>query len=115
MKMIKIIYLTALLFLIASCGNNSSSETEEAKSEATEMKKEEENQKLIDICVGMDGVVDADIMGDILTIRANIAQDEAQKLSDGMLSQIQSYREDIKTVQVLGLDYSILGYSGEKK
>jgi hypothetical protein len=115
MKMRKIIYLTALLFLIASCGNNSSSETEEAASEATEMTKEEENQKLVDICVNMDGVVDADIMGDILTIRANITQEEAQKLSDGMLSQIQSYREDIKTVQVLGLDYSILGYSGEKK
>jgi hypothetical protein len=111
----KIIYISVVFFSLASCGNNSNYETEEGVSETTEMTKEEENLKLIEICENMDGVVDADIMDDILTIRANIMQVEAQKLSDGMLSQIQAHRNDINTVQVLGLDFQLLGYSGKKK
>lgn len=73
----------------------------------------ESNQKLIEICKNFDGVLDADIREDILTIRTNITKNEAQKLSYGMLSEIKKYNQNINTVIVVDIGYNLLCYSGK--
>lgn len=79
------------------------------------MSKEESNQELIDICKSMDGIVDADILDDILTIRAYITKNEGQKLSRQMLREIKKQNLDINTVIVLNINYELMGYSGANK
>ena len=110
----KIIFLALVFFTLTSCKNNSDIQTEQSVPETPVMSKSESDQKLIDVCESMDGIVDADIKDDILTVRANISKIEAQKLSDGMLSEIKKYNNDINTVMVVDLEYQLLGYSGEK-
>jgi|APTNR8051073442_1049403.scaffolds.fasta_scaffold98342_1 uncharacterized protein YcfL len=109
----KFILLTLVSFTLTFCKNNSEIQTEQNVPETSVMSKSESDQKLIEVCKNMDGIVDADIKDDILTVRANISKNEAQKLSDGMLSEIKKYNEYIKTVMVVDLEYQILGYSGK--
>lgn len=109
----KFILLTLVSFTLTFCKNNSEIQTEQSVPETSVMSKSESDQKLIEVCKNMDGIVDADIKDDILTVRANISKNEAQKLSDGMLSEIKKYNDYIKTVMVVDLEYQILGYSGK--
>ena len=109
----KIYYLFLLIFL-TSCFNNSEYQ-DESEYQTEETSKQESNQKLIDICESMEGVVGADILDDILTIRANISEIEGQKLSEGMLSDIKKYDLDINSVIVLNLNYELMGHSGANK
>lgn len=101
------------VFTMSACKN--SSEIEAVDNEVTMpiMSKSESNQKLIDACERMDGILDADIKDDILTIKSKISKVEAQKLSDGMLSEIRKYNQNIKTVIVCDIEYNMLGYSGK--
>jgi hypothetical protein len=75
----------------------------------TEKTNEEKNQALIKSCKSIDGIVDASINEDILTIRAFISKKEGQKLSVGMLKEIKKYDLNINTVLVLDLDYNMVG------
>jgi uncharacterized protein YcfL len=109
----KIILLTLVSFALTFCKNNSDIQTEQNVPETSVISKSESDQKLIEVCKNMDGIVDADIKDDILTVRANISKNEAQKLSDGMLSEIKKYNDYIKTVMVVDLEYQLLGYSGK--
>lgn len=109
----KLFLLTLVSFTLLCCKNNSDIETEQNVTETSIISKSESDQKLIEVCENMDGVVDADIKDDILTVRANISKNEAQILSDGMFSEITKYNNDIKTVMVVDLEYQILGYSGK--
>ena len=110
----KFIFLALVVFTTMSCKNNSDIQTEQSVAETPVMSKSESDQKLIEVCENMDGIVDADIKDDILTVRANISKIEAQKLSDGMLTEIKKYNKDINTVMVVDLEYQLLGYSGKK-
>lgn len=109
----KFILLTLVSFTLAFCKNNSNVQTEQNVTETSVISKSESDQKLIEACENMDGIVDADIKDDILTVRANISKIEAQKLSDGMLSEIKKYNNYINTVMVVDLEYQLLGYSGK--
>ena len=109
----KFILIALVSFTLPFCKNNNDIQTEENVSETIEMSKAETDQKLIEVCKNMDGIVDADIKDDILTVRANISKIEAQKLSDGMLSEIKKYNNYINTVMVVDLEYQLLGYSGK--
>lgn len=107
----KFIFLALVFFTLISCKNNSDIQTEQSVPETLVMSKSESNQKLIEVCENMDGVVDADIKDDILTIRANMSKIEAQKLSVGMLSEIRKFNQDINAIMVVDLEYQLLGYS----
>ena len=113
----KIIILLLIPFAISACKNSTETKPEIATEESIvatpTMSRSESDQKLIDVCERMDGIVDADIKDDILTVRANISKIEAQKLSDGMLSEIKKYNPDINTVIVCDIGYRLLGYSGK--
>ena len=109
----RVIFLMLVISTIISCKNNPEAETESSVVETPTMSRSESDQKLIDVCERMDGIIDADIKDDILTVRANISKKEAQKLSDGMLSEIRKYNRDINTVIVCDLGYKMLGYSGK--
>jgi hypothetical protein len=109
----KFIFLAFVFFALKSCKNNSDIQPEQNLPEIAVMSKSESNQKLIEVCENMDGIFDADIKDDILTVRANISKIEAQKLGDGMLSEIKKYNNDINTVMVVDLEYQLLGYSGK--
>lgn len=109
----KLSFLVLIFIALTSCKNNSEIQTEQNVTETPVMSKSESDQKLIEVCEKMDGIVDADIKDDILTVRSNISKIEAQKLSDGMLSEIKKYNNDIKTVMVVDLEYQLLGYSGK--
>jgi hypothetical protein len=109
----KLIILTLVSFTLTFCKNNSDIQTEQNVPETSVMSKLESDQKLIEVCENMDGIVDADIKDDILTVRANISKNEAQKLSDGMLSEIKNYNNYINTVMIVNLEYQLLGYSGK--
>ena len=109
----KFIFLALVFFALTSCKNNSDIQTEQNVPETPIISKSESDQKLIEVCENMDGIVDADIKNDILTVRANISKIEAQKLGDGMLSEIKKYNNDINTVMVVDLEYQLLGYSGK--
>nr|WP_298005309.1 hypothetical protein [uncultured Flavobacterium sp.] len=104
-------------FVLFSCKNNSEVEKTD-NSVVTEISKEntdsEINRKLIEICKNMDGVIDADILDDKLTIRANISKSEGQKLSDGMLKEIRKHNPNINTVIVFDLGFDLVGHSGNK-
>jgi hypothetical protein len=109
----KIIFLTLVLFTLTFCKNKSNNQIDENATETSIITKSESDQKLIEVCENMDGIVDADIKDDILTVRANISKIEAQKLSVGMLSEIKKYNNYINTVMVVDLEYQLLGYSGK--
>lgn len=109
----KIIFLTLISITLTFCKDNSDIQTEQNVTETHIISKSESDQKLIEVCENMDGIVDADIKDDILTVRTNISKIEAQKLSDGILSIIKKYNNDINTVMVVDLEYQILGYSGK--
>lgn len=115
----KNILLVLASFLLTFCKNNTDIQnepTEQYEKIATEtpiMSKSESDQRLIEVCKNMDGIVDADIKDDILTVRANISKTEAQKLGDGMLNEIKKYNNYINTVIVVDLEYQLLGYSGK--
>lgn len=112
----KIILLVLVSFTLTFCKNNSDIQTELTEQNLTEtpvMSKSESDQKLIEVCKNMDGIVDADIKDDVLTVKANISKIEAQKLSDGILSEIKKYNNVINTVMVVDLEYQLLGYSGK--
>jgi|SRR5690606_1094776 len=104
-------------FVLFSCKNNSEVEKTD-NSVVTEISKEntdsEINRKLIEICKNMDGVIDADILDDKLTIRANISKVEGQKLSEGMLKEIRKYNQNINTVIVFDVGFDLVGHSGKK-
>ena len=106
------IFLVIAVLTMTACKDNS-----ETDAEATEviptMSKSESDQKLIDACKSMDGILDADIKDDILTVKVNISKEEAQKLSDGMLSEVRKYNQNINTVIVCDIGYNVLGYSGK--
>lgn len=106
------IFLLLAVLTITACKNNSEIDTEESAVTPT-MSKSESDQKLIDVCKSMDGILDADIKDDILTVKANISKEEAQKLSDGMLSEVRKYNQNINTVIVCDIGYNVLGYSGK--
>jgi len=106
----RLVFFLFLSFLsVSSCSNNSNDESENLP----ELSKSQTDQKLIEVCERMDGILDADIKDDKLTLKANISKEEAQKLSDGMLSEIKSYSNDIKTVIVCDIDYNMIAYSGK--
>ena len=107
----KKIYFIVILLTISSCSNNSEKESF-TDSELKEISKEESKQKLIESCKIIDGIVDADVIGDILQIKANITEIEGQKLSDEMLNEIKKYDIDIKSVVILNLNEELMGYSG---
>jgi hypothetical protein len=109
----KFVLLTLVSFTLTFCKNNSEIQTEQNLPATSVVPKSESDQKLIEVCENMDGIVDADIKDDILTLRANISKNEAQKLSDGLLSEIKKYNNYINTVIVVDLEYQILGYSGK--
>ncbi len=109
----KFIFIILVSFTLTFCKNNSDIQTEESVTETSVMSRSESDLKLIKVCENMDGIVDADIKDDILTVRTNISKIEAQKLSDGMLSEIKKYNDYINTVMVVDLEYQILGYSGK--
>lgn len=109
----KFIFLTLVFFTLTFCKNKSNNQIDQNVPETFVMTKLESDQKLIEVCENMDGIVDADIKDDILTVRANISKIEAQKLSDGMLSEIKKYNNYINTVMVVDLEYQLLGYSGK--
>ena len=106
-------------FSLTFCKNNTelhnepTEQYERISTETPVLSKSESDQKLIEVCKNMDGIVDADIKDDILTLRANISKTEAQKLGDGMLSEIKKYNNYINTVIVVDLEYQLLGYSGK--
>ena len=106
------IFLVLIVFTITACKNTAEIEAEESIL-SPKMSKAESDQKLIDVCENMNGILDADIKDDILTVKANISKEEAQKLSDGMLSQVRKYNQDINTVIVCDIEYKVLGYSGK--
>ena len=81
----KFILLMLVSFTLAFCKNSSNVQTEQDVTKTSVISKSESDQKLIEACENMEGIVDADIKDDILTVRANISKIEAQKLSDGML------------------------------
>jgi hypothetical protein len=122
----KNIFIMLIVFTVISCKDNYEDENEiiesvenitvSASDTLPSIKVDvmsESNQKLIDICERMEGIVDADIKDDILTIRGNVSETEAQELGDGMLGEIKKYNKNIKTVIVCDLNYKILGYSGK--
>jgi len=109
----KITLLILSLCFIVACKNDHAIEKTESETATPEMSKSESDQKLIDVCESMDGVAQADVKDDILTVRANISKIEAKKLSDGMLSEIKKYRQDINTVIVCDLKFRVLSYSGK--
>lgn len=116
---------TLILFLIVAISTSCSSSYENQDDydtnsydnyeyESQTNTQEEDKQKLIEVCQSLDGVVDADILDDILTIRANISEIEGQKLSVQMLDEINKYDLGIKSVIVLNLNYELVGHSGAK-
>ena len=111
--MTKFTFLVLICITLTSCKNNSEIQTEQNVTETPVISKSESDRKLIEVCENMDGIVDADIKDDILTVRSNISKIEAQKLSDGMLGEIKKYNKDINTVIVVDLKYQLLGYSGK--
>jgi len=104
-------------FVLLSCKDNSEAQKIE-NSVVTEVSldntESENNRKLIEICKNIDGVIDADILDDKLTLRANISKSEGQKLSDGMLKEIRKYNTNINTVIVFDLGFDLVGHSGKK-
>ena len=65
----------------------------------------------------MPQTLDADVHKDILTIRVTIIEKaEAQKVAEGIFSEIKKYPENyyIKTVMVVDASYNLLGYAGKK-
>jgi hypothetical protein len=78
----------------------------------------ERNEKLIGLCKSVDGTIDADVRGDILTVQfASVEPAEAQKIAEGILGTIKRVAENehIKTVMVCDINYKLLGYAGDKK
>lgn len=110
-KLLLIIFITAFF----SCKENSDTNNNTV---ATEVSQEdltaESNRKIIEICKNMDGIIDADILDDKLTLRANISKVEGQKLSDGILKEIRKYNQNINTVIVFDLGFDLVGHSGKK-
>lgn len=107
----KITLLIVVSCFIFACKDNY--QVEQTETQSVQMSKSESNQKLIDICESIDGVVQADVKDDILTVRANISKIEAQKLGNGMLNEIKKYRQDINTVIVCDVKFKVLSYSGK--
>lgn len=109
----KIILLIVMQYIISSCGNNSNSEkhVENNIKIETISNTKELNRKLIEICEGLEGVEQADVRENILTIRANISKVEAQKLGDGILEEITKYRKDIDIVTICNIDFEVLSIS----
>ena len=103
----KFTFLVLILITLISCKNNNEIQTEQNVTEIPVMSTSESDQKLIEVCKNMDEIVDADIKDDILTVRTNISKIEAQKLSDGMLSEIKKYNKNINTVMVVDLKYQL--------
>lgn len=81
------------------------------QNKTTELSKEEANKKLLDALNEMEEFSQVDISDDILTVKANISQSEAQKLSEGLLSQVSTYNKYINKVVVCDLNYNVLAYS----
>jgi hypothetical protein len=78
----------------------------------------ERNEKLIGLCKSVNGTIDADVRGDILTVQfSTVEPEEAQKIAQGIFSTIKRSPENdhIKTVMVCDIDYKLLGYAGAKK
>ena len=109
----KIIFLVLVAFTTIACKNNSEIEVQESVVSSSTMSKSDSDQKLIDVCKSMEGILDADIKDDILTVKANMSKDEAQKLSDGMLREVKKYNPNINTVIVCDIGYKLLGHSGK--
>ena len=117
---------TLFLFVLAiiSCKNNSETENNVATvvSESIEEKTQsnsindqsDSNRKIIDTCKKMEGIIDADIVEDKLSLRANISKVEAQKLSEGMLIEVRKYNQIINSVIIFDVNYDLVGYSDKK-
>ena len=92
-------------------------EPENTSTTSYESKHSENNEKLISAFKDMPQTLDADVHKDILTIRVTIIEKaEAQKVAEGIFSEIKKYPENyyIKTVMVVDASYNLLGYAGKK-
>lgn len=92
-------------------------EPEKTSTTSYESTHSENNEKLISAFKDMPQTLDADVYKDILTIRVtNIEKAEAQKVAEGIFSEIKKYPENyyIKTVMVVDAGYNLLGYAGKK-
>lgn len=102
--------------------SNSNPETENTYRENTNSTNSEltitaKNDKLISAFKDMPQTLDADVYKDILTIRVtSSSKEEAQKVAQGIFSEIKKYPENyyIKTVMVVDANYILLGYAGKK-
>ena len=100
------------LFIFIAFGSEDDNNNVDGTTETeSQMSNEEKNQVLIESCKSMDGVVDASVVDNILTIRAFISKNEGQKLSVQMLDEINKYDLNINSVLVLDLDYNMVGQS----
>ena len=136
-----LLFVTVTLFCLQSCkqSTNSDSETlnesvyvdttavivdtmattepENTSTTSYESTHSENNEKLISAFKDMPQTLDADVYKDILTIRVTIIEKaEAQKVAEGIFSEIKKYPENyyIKTVMVVDADYNLLGYASKK-
>lgn len=108
-----LLLILSISFLI-SCGNKEQEDKYQTKETSKEESHNSTNQKLINILKSEKGVVDADILDDILTIRGNFDEIEGQKFSEEMLSDMKAVHFDINSVIVLNLKYELMGHSGAK-
>ena len=98
-------------FMLIAFGSEDDTNQNSDETTETQMSDEEKNQALIETCKSIDGIVDASVVDDVLTIRAFISKKEAQKLSIQMLNEINKYDLNIKSVLVLDLNYNMVGQS----
>ena len=92
-------------------GNNEELKNEVIQELPKPKPKSESTQKLIDLYDKMDGILYADIKGDMFLVIAIISKEEGQKLSDRILGELKKIDADIKTVIVYDDKYNIQGKS----
>ena len=109
----KIIVVLCLLINILSCKNSTNSESD---NQINESSISERNEKLITATKNVEGIYNADVKDDILTVQVIlITKKEAQKMANGIFQMIKKYEDNahIKTVIVCDLDFKLLGYAGK--
>jgi hypothetical protein len=106
-----LIILILVTLTIVSCKNNEEPKNEVIQELPKPKPKSESTQKLIDLYDKMDGILYADIKGDMFLVIAIISKEEGQKLSDRILGELKKIDADIKTVIVYDDKYNIQGKS----
>ncbi len=106
-----VIAIGLFIFIAFGSEDDNNINSEGTTETETQMSNEEKNQALIESCKSIDGIVDASVVDNVLTIRAFISKKEGQKLSTQMLNEINKYDLNINSVLVLDLDYNMVGQS----